>query len=131
MGITLHRRENGGTIRCYHRLFWFETHKALSLVTAKRYEALSPMNNDKALSAVEKYKTLSSINKNKKSSSVKKYEALLPLHKDTMSSPTNSDSKEHDQTKLSLDTVIEKKSRLPITTQGPTNMPQYYKRGVR
>lgn len=54
-------------------------------VTVEKYEVLSPMNKDKALSPIEKYKALSPINNDKTSLSVDKYEAPLPLNRDRTS----------------------------------------------
>lgn len=60
-------------------------------VTAKRYEALSPMDNDKASSPINKYEALLPMNKDKMSLSVDKSEVSSSLNKDKASSPINSE----------------------------------------
>lgn len=58
-------------------------------MTAEKYEALSPIYKDMALSLVNKYEALLPINRDKELSSVDKYEALSPLNKDKVSLPIN------------------------------------------
>lgn len=59
-------------------------------MTAEKYEALLPINNDNALSLVKEYEALLPINIDKMPSSIDKYKASLPLNKNTASSPINS-----------------------------------------
>lgn len=62
-------------------------------VTAEKYEASSPIGNDKASSPVEKYEVVSPININKMIFSKNEYETLLPLNKDTASLPIKNDTR--------------------------------------